>query len=89
VPVVTSCYISVSDLPEPFAMILLPGVLLYTCNKSFGLQEEKIKCFVAGLDTNFGMEIELCITVSSPYGVFKAMCCISGHNYSKLEPRIV
>jgi len=30
------------------------------------------KCFVAGLDTDFRVEIELGITASSPYGVFKA-----------------
>jgi hypothetical protein len=30
------------------------------------------KCFVAGLDTDFRVEIELGITASNPYGVFKA-----------------
>jgi len=47
------------------------------------------KCFVAGLDTIFGAEIEFCITALSPYGVFKTPRHISGHYYSELEPRIV
>ena len=33
---------------------------------------------VEGLDTNFGLEIELCITASSHYGVFKTTHRISG-----------